>query len=273
MENEKWTCAICGRKNTEPVCIQCGNPKGTKFKNKIEDMVEESIPPLPKENENKKINNDDDILDENDNRKQKRFNDTKANTISDSTDKVKIYLGIISVLVCIVVFLGFKIYNDQKTQNDVIKKEVTNNQTNNSKTPSNKNEMLTQPKKEEQQKETKEPIEIINAKNDNQKLAISAFYNFHKKITEHKLREAYEIFSPNLQGQISYEGWVPGFDTTVSSTPSDVKILSESNNTIVLTYYLKAVDNPGGTQNFTGTVTLIKVNNNWKIDDIHNKIK
>ena len=39
----------------------------------------------------------------------------------------------------------------------------------------------------------------------------------------------------------------------------------------MLTYTLKAVDNPGGTQYFKGTAVLIKENDGWKIDEVTNK--
>ena len=70
---------------------------------------------------------------------------------------------------------------------------------------------------------------------------------------------------------MSYEGWASGFQTTVSSTASDVNIISQTDSQTVLTYTLKAVDNPGGTQYFKGTAVLIKENGVWKIDEVTNK--
>lgn len=119
----------------------------------------------------------------------------------------------------------------------------------------------------------KESPDIARAVGQNQKMAINALYDFHKNITEHKLQNAYGIFSPAMQNRVSYNGWAPGFKTTVSSTPSDVKVASETDSRIVLTYYLQAVDNPGGTQNFTGTAVMVKVGDSWKIDDVTNKVK
>ena len=70
---------------------------------------------------------------------------------------------------------------------------------------------------------------------------------------------------------MSYEGWASGFQTTVSSTVSDVKTETQTNDQAVLTYILKAVDNPGGTKYFRGTAVLVKTSGGWKIDEITNK--
>lgn len=106
-----------------------------------------------------------------------------------------------------------------------------------------------------------------------QRDAIQTLQHFHYNITQKDYRQAYSCLSDSLQGRMSYDGWVPGFKTTVSSTPSDIKVASESADRVVLTYNLKAVDNPGGTQNFSGTVVVIKTKNGWKINEITNKVK
>lgn len=117
-------------------------------------------------------------------------------------------------------------------------------------------------------------IEDTNVgKTSAQREAIQTFLEFHQKITDKALHQAYDCMSDNLQGQISYEGWTPGFKNTVSSLPSNIKIISESESSITLTYDLTAVDNPGGTQTFAGTVTMIKTSSGWKIDDILNRVK
>lgn len=106
-----------------------------------------------------------------------------------------------------------------------------------------------------------------------QRAAMSALYSFHSNITQHELRQAYNCLSPGLQGRISYDGWAPGFKTTVSSTASDVKVASSAPDKIVLTYILTAVDNPGGTQTFNGTVSVIRTGDGWKIDEIENRVR
>lgn len=105
------------------------------------------------------------------------------------------------------------------------------------------------------------------------KVAIDVFYSFHRNITNKSYRQAYNCLSNDMQNHMSYDGWVPGFKTTVSSTPYDIKITSGDADHVVLTYVLRAVDNPGGTQEFNGTVTLIKIGDEWRINEIVNKAK
>lgn len=95
--------------------------------------------------------------------------------------------------------------------------------------------------------------------------------NFHKNITDKNYRKAYDCLSKNYQDAVTYEGWAPGFRTTVSSTVSNIKTESQTETEAVLTYILKAVDNPGGTQRFRGTAVLVKTPEGWKIEDITNK--
>ncbi len=95
--------------------------------------------------------------------------------------------------------------------------------------------------------------------------------NFHKNITDKNYRKAYDCLSKNYQDAVTYEGWAPGFRTTVSSTVSDIKTESQTDTEAVLTYILKAVDNPGGTQRFRGTAVLVKTPEGWKIEEITNK--
>ena len=70
---------------------------------------------------------------------------------------------------------------------------------------------------------------------------------------------------------MSYEGWASGFETTVSSTVSNIKTESQTDTQTVLTYKLKAVDDPGGTRYFSGTAVFVKGTDGWKIDEITNK--
>ena len=95
--------------------------------------------------------------------------------------------------------------------------------------------------------------------------------SFHQNITDKNYRKAYDCLSQNYQAAVTYEGWAPGFQTTVSSTVSDIKTESQTETEAVLTYILKAVDNPGGTQRFRGTAVLVKTPAGWKIEEITNK--
>ena len=104
-----------------------------------------------------------------------------------------------------------------------------------------------------------------------QKTPIQVLQSFHQNITQKRYREAYNCLSEDFQDSVSYEGWIPGFRTTISSSVSNVKITSQTDSQTELTYILKAVDYPGGTRYFRGTATLIKTPDGWKIDEIINR--
>ena len=109
-----------------------------------------------------------------------------------------------------------------------------------------------------------------------QRAAVQTLLDFHDNITKRNFSKAYDCLSWDFQSYMSYDGWVPGFATTVSSEVNDIKIVSENGNAIVLTYVLKAVDNINGRQEtayFNGTVTIINENGSWKIDEIKNKVR
>ena len=109
-----------------------------------------------------------------------------------------------------------------------------------------------------------------------QKSAAETLISFHKNITEKNFRTAYDCLSYDFQNIMSYDGWVPGFKTTVSSNVSQIRVVSESENFITLAYILTAVDNINGTTQtakFNGTVELVKEGDRWKIDRIENKVR
>ena len=297
-QEEKWICAICGRKNLEKICVQCGNPRGAS-PIVIENNTQPASPPIPAENEqlgngehNRKGGSKDNI--------PLPPKPQNGNDFSKTDTKMKIFLGIIGLVLAFLVFLGVNTFWNWYLDNDPLSSQMVVNQKKDTGyhekksddyPPVPNNIQIEKPSKEDgisadnkadskstrntsdERKFTDEPKEIISATNENQRNAIRALYGFHSNITKHKLKDAYEFFSPEMKKRISYDGWAPGFNTTVSSTPSDVKIASESNERVVLTYYLTAVDNPGGTQVFTGTAVLVKTNSGWKLDEITNKLK
>ncbi len=118
-----------------------------------------------------------------------------------------------------------------------------------------------------------ETKQINNGANSAQRAAIDVLYKFHVHITNKELKQAYDCMSAKMKKKVTYDGWAPGFKTTVSSSVSDVKVAFENQNCIVLTYYLQSVDNPGGTKNYTGTAALVKSGNDWKLEEITNKLK
>lgn len=193
---------------------------------------------------------------------------------------------ILNILFCIaIIAFGCAIlylYNKDKNSSIYIPPVVQNkpqntntpNMTSNNDLSSEKNTSSPVEIKLVQEAQNKPIVEDKNVgKTSAQRGAIQTLLDFHENITKKSFRQAYDCMSYDLQNQISYEGWTPGFNTTVSSVPSNIKIVSESENRIVLTYDLTAIDNPGGQQTFAGTVVIIKTSEGWKIDDVINKPK
>ena len=101
--------------------------------------------------------------------------------------------------------------------------------------------------------------------------AESALINFHKAITEKQYRVAYNLLSPEMQNYVGgYDKFVFGYGTTISSTITEINIISKNDYTAQLAYMLEAKDKfKAGTlvQHFSGVATL-KNNGGWKISEI-----
>lgn len=165
---------------------------------------------------------------------------------------------------------------NNKNQNKKVKEKVEpqkNNTApqNNTQVNNKKNTTPSESAKKSNQQATANPWDI--GKNSSQKEAIKALCDFHSNITNKNYRAAYNCLSQSFQDRMRYDGWAAGFKTTVSSTPLDIRVYSESADKVVLTYNLQAVDNPGGTSVFSGTTTVVKTQNGWKINEITNKLK
>lgn len=133
-------------------------------------------------------------------------------------------------------------------------------------------EKLSEPK----EKPVEKPVDKNSGQTPNQRAAIQTLLDFHNGIKTKNLRDSYNCLSMGFQNFMSYDGWAPGFDTTVSSEVDNIKIVSEADNEIVLNYVLKATDNIQGKQQvsyFNGTVSIINENGRWKIDNIKNKAR
>ncbi len=119
--------------------------------------------------------------------------------------------------------------------------------------------------------QTSQNVIQSGASQQNQESPKQVLQKFHQYITNKNYRKAYNCLSDDFQNSMSYEGWKQGFRTTVSSKASNIQVSSQTETETVLTYTLKAEDNPGGTHYFQGTAVLVKTPNGWKIDDIMNK--
>lgn len=99
-----------------------------------------------------------------------------------------------------------------------------------------------------------------------------ALTNFHKNITDKEYNKAYNGLTKQFKNTINYDGWVNGFNSTVSSMVYDIDVKAQTTNKIVLKYILRAEDNPGGIKYFSGEATMVKSGDEWKIDRIENKV-
>ena len=106
--------------------------------------------------------------------------------------------------------------------------------------------------------------------------AATVLKTFHRCITDHELSSAFNCLSSEFQNLMGYDDWVRGFDTTVSSSISDIKVESETADVVVLSYVLTAVDKINGrdqTAQFNGMATMIKEGGRWRIDEIINRVR
>ena len=101
---------------------------------------------------------------------------------------------------------------------------------------------------------------------------IQTLVNFHGYITNRNFRSAYNCLSYPLQNRMDYGRWVSGFDTTISSSVSDIQIVNSGGDYVVVNYILTAVDRPIGTHRYRGTATIIYTPNGWKIDKVKNTV-
>ena len=123
-------------------------------------------------------------------------------------------------------------------------------------------------------KEAEERREIERTNNPEQ-----TFLNFHKAITERRLRDAYNILSPDYQRFVgSYEKFAPGYNTTIKSEVIYSKILSngdkKDSDIVTILYNLRAEDRDGSGINvryFAGKAKLKKINGQWRIDSTEAK--
>lgn len=238
-----WICKKCGETNSDNFCIQCGSSQET-------DAVEHDIL--------KNISIGMTIL----------IAFIVLSLFVQKFDSIKNAIAVNTT--------AQSKQTNNKNQNKKVKEKVesqkNNNSQNNVQVNNKKNVTPSESTKKSKQQTIVNPWDI--GKNQSQKEAIKTLCDFHSNITNKNYRAAYNCLSQSFQDRMRYDGWAAGFKTTVSSTPQDIKVYSESNDHIVLTYNLKAVDNPGGTKIYSGTAVVKHTGNNgWKINEITNKEK
>ena len=106
--------------------------------------------------------------------------------------------------------------------------------------------------------------------------AVSAMKAYHTAITNHQYQAAYSMLTSDMQNTMgTFENYSAGYRTTLSSTATDVKVLSAAGNTVQLEFGLRARDRAAGgrvlVQLFSGTATVVNDNGKWLIDSMQVK--
>lgn len=98
---------------------------------------------------------------------------------------------------------------------------------------------------------------------------ISAFQSFHEAITRKDFKTAYNILGSDMQKYIgTYEKFVQGYATTLSSTVTDAHVVTSDSSNAVIEYMLEAKDQLQtglSIQHFKGKANLQKTDGEWKI--------
>ena len=121
------------------------------------------------------------------------------------------------------------------------------------------------PKKDDTKKKDDSGID------ENTKQAAAAFLRFHEAITDKNYSAAFNLFSDERKEEMDYNvrAFAQGYSDTITSEITDLKLVSTSNNYVVMDYVLDARDRAGGGktlyQQFRGQVEMVKVGGEWKI--------
>lgn len=264
--NEKWVCPKCGKINSNKYCGGCGTKKPEEKLSQALASVQPATPPVTT---------------------QPPLNGTSPKP-NKPNRKIR-YILIIVIVILIGILTGMFFVNKNKVaeQTDTVSTEEqavseTKN-TNDNATDTKEQEVqntsdTAQTKSNENAANTnldylKDKVVPNKDKQKNTDVSDAGvrFFEYHRAITEHNLRQAYGYLSKDFQNRMTYEGWAPGFDKTLSSNPSNLQLISAEPNRVEFSYNLEARDkenNKVKVQSFKGTTILIKQNGSWKIDSI-----
>ena len=110
-------------------------------------------------------------------------------------------------------------------------------------------------------------------KNNDADDAKSALVEYYTAIASGKMRVAYDMLSYSMQDYMqSLQDFSQGHADVISNDVSEIKILSDDGDEIILNYKLTSRDKYNGrirTQIFYGTATLNKIGSNWIITDLN----
>ena len=98
-----------------------------------------------------------------------------------------------------------------------------------------------------------------------------ALDRYYTLLSSRNYTEAYQYLSDAKKAELgSFDQWRNGYVTTLETNLVELKALSTTPNQVVYEYHLEAEDNINGqvkTQRFAGTVTMVKLNNRWIIQE------
>ena len=98
---------------------------------------------------------------------------------------------------------------------------------------------------------------------------IETLKGFHEAITKKDFKTAYNILGSDMQRYIgTYEKFVQGYATTLSSTVTDAHVVTSDSSNAVIEYMLEAKDQLQtglSIQHFKGKANLQKIGDEWKI--------
>lgn len=103
--------------------------------------------------------------------------------------------------------------------------------------------------------------------------AVTAMQAYHKAISNHNYQDAYGMMTPDMQNAMgTFENYRNGYQSTLSSTVTDTKVLSTDGNRVRIGYTLRARDRAKGgrvlVQVFSGTAIMVNNNGRWYIDEM-----
>lgn len=98
-------------------------------------------------------------------------------------------------------------------------------------------------------------------------------YSFYTKINQHDMNGAYNQFSSSWKSQVSYSGWIKGYNNTISNHVEFANVMGSptwNDSKATVAFSLLARDRDYGrihVQRFQGEWHLVREEGQWKLDD------
>lgn len=119
-----------------------------------------------------------------------------------------------------------------------------------------------------------EQQEKIPAKQED--IFMQVFRQYWDKLNNRDFAGAYNLMTDKQQNQIGeFENYRTGYNEMIENKLTDVKVLEKNDNFARVSYTLQAKDKVNGqikVQIFQGNANLVKLSDNWKIDNLEAKL-